>query len=96
MQLSATIDTTKLTRDLQRWQKTAVPTAIARGLNETAKVIQRELQGEMGRVFDRPTRWTLNSTYVKYATVQTMEAIVKIKDDQFFMALHAPQLTHVR
>jgi hypothetical protein len=81
MQISASIDTTKLTRDLQRWQKQHVPLAIAKALTFTAKAVQRELVGEMGRVFDRPTRRTLGGTWIKAATPQSMVAIVKIKDD---------------
>lgn len=81
MQLSASIDTTKLTRDLQYWQRTQVPFAIAKALTFTGKAIQRELTAEMGRVFDRPTRFTLNSTYLKPATPQSLEARVKIKDE---------------
>jgi hypothetical protein len=81
VQLSVEINTTKLTRDLQRWQKTQVPFAIAKALNATAYDIQTQLQGEMGRVFDRPTRFTLNSTSRKNATPATLEARVKIKDE---------------
>lgn len=81
MQISASIDTSKLTRDLQLWQTTQVPLAIAKALTFTAKAIQRELTGEMSRVFDRPTRFTLNSTFIRPATVQTLEARVKIKDE---------------
>lgn len=80
MQLSVSIDTTKLTRDLKYWQKSNVPLAIAKALTFTGKHIQQQLEGEMGRVFDRPTRFTLKSTFLKPATVQTLEAIVKIKD----------------
>lgn len=81
MKLSVEINTSKLTRDLQLWQKQVVPLAIAKALTFTAKAVQRELQAEMGRVFDRPTRFTLNSTYIKAATPQTLEARVKIKDE---------------
>jgi hypothetical protein len=81
VQLSVDFNTTKFTRDLQRWQKTEVPLAIAKALTFTAKKgIQPELIREMSRVFDRPTRFTLNSTYVKPATVQTMTAWVGVKD----------------
>ncbi len=81
MQVTASIDTSKLTRDLQLWQKTQVPYAISRALNNTNLLIQRELQAEMGRVFDRPTRFTLTSTHIKRATLQNLEARIKIKDE---------------
>lgn len=83
MQVTASIDTSKLTRDLQLWQKQTVPLAIAKALTFTGKAIQRELVAEMGRVFDRPTRWTLNSTYLKPATPQKLEALIKLKDEAF-------------
>lgn len=81
MQVSASIDTSKLTKELQLWQKTQVPYAISRALNNTALTVQRELQGEMGRVFDRPTRFTLTSTHIKRATKHDLEARIKIKDE---------------
>lgn len=83
MQVTASIDTSKLTRDLQYWQKVHVPLAIAKALTFTGKAIQRELVADMGRVFDRPTRWTLNSTWLRPATVQRLEALIKIKDEAF-------------
>lgn len=83
MQVTASIDTSKLTKDLQLWQKQTVPLAIAKALTFTGKAIQRELVAEMGRVFDRPTRWTLNSTYLKPATPQRLEALIKLKDEAF-------------
>lgn len=81
MQISASIDTRKLTRDLHLWQKQVVPLAQAKALTFTAKHgVQPELVREMNRVFDRPTRFTLNATYLKPATVQKPEAWVGIKD----------------
>lgn len=54
--------------------------AIVRALTKTAKDVQTELVGEMKAKFDRPTPWTLRSTFVKPATRQSMMAIVGIKD----------------
>jgi hypothetical protein len=42
--------------------------ASVKALNETGFVARRELQAEMGRVFDRPTPWMLNSVQVDVAT----------------------------
>jgi len=82
VQLSVSINTTKLTRDLQLWQKTVVPLAIAKALTFTVKkAIQPAITGDAGRVFDRPTRRTLDSTWIKAATPQNLEATLKIKDD---------------
>ncbi|UCV09143.1 hypothetical protein [Dechloromonas denitrificans] len=54
--------------------------AMARALTKTAKDAQGELVGEMKNQFDRPTPWTLRSTFVKPATKQTLRAIVGVKD----------------
>jgi hypothetical protein len=52
-------------RDLMRSKKTEVVEAAGRTLNILAMRSVREIQAEMGRVFDRPTRYALNS--VKWA-----------------------------
>lgn len=81
MRFDATIDTSKLTRDLQLWQKQTVPLAMAKALTFSVKrAVQPELIREMGRVFDRPTRFTLSATFAKTATPQKLEASVGIKD----------------
>jgi hypothetical protein len=58
-----------------------VPLAIAKALTFTAKkAIQPALVQQMATDFDRPTRRTLDSTWIKAATPQNLEARVKIKD----------------
>lgn len=54
--------------------------AAAVALTKTAKEIREELKLEMGRVFDRPTNYTLNSLFVKPATKRNLEAFVWLKD----------------
>lgn len=51
-------------RDLLRNQK-AVEIAAQRALLKTAQAVRDAQKDEMERVFDRPTRWTLNSMRVK-------------------------------
>lgn len=60
-----------------------VPFAMALAATRIAKRAERELYDEMRQVFDRPTKWTLNSLYVRKATKRTMEALVKLKDDAY-------------
>jgi hypothetical protein len=67
----------KMLNNLQREQ---IPFATAYALTQTAKAAQREVQREIGRVFDRPTRYTENSVYVKPATKRKLVAEVKIQD----------------
>jgi hypothetical protein len=50
-------------------------------LTKTAKAAQEELRKEMEKAFDRPTPYALNSTYVRTANVNRLEAEVGIKDE---------------
>lgn len=52
-----------------------LPYAIKEALNQTALGIQKTEIAEMRKVFDRPTPYTLGSTFVRYATKQNLSAI---------------------
>jgi hypothetical protein len=54
--------------------------AAAKALTQTAKKVQTRLIAEMGSQFDRPTPYTLRSTFVKPATKTELSAIVGLKD----------------
>lgn len=58
----------------------SVPFWTAAALTQTAKDIQAEQVAEMARVFDRPTRFTLNALYVKPATKTELTALVMFKE----------------
>lgn len=60
-----------------------VPFATALALTKTAQFIEQKIKEEIQRVFDRPTKFTLNSTFVRPATKQRLSAEVKIKDESF-------------
>ena len=49
-------------------------------LTKSAEVGQQAVKLAMPKVFDRPTPWTLNATYVRPATKTQAEAAVGIKD----------------
>lgn len=53
----------------------------AKALTQTAQKAQGAIKAEMQKVFDRPTSYTLNSTRIKPATKDKLEAFVWIKDD---------------
>lgn len=55
--------------------------ACAVALTRTAQDVRTDLRKEMVRVFDRPTRFTLNSLYLKPATKVDLTARVWLKDD---------------
>ena len=66
---------------LERLEREQLPFAAALALTGTAQDVEQELVGEMASVFDRPTRWTLNSLFVEPATKESMQARVWMKDE---------------
>jgi len=79
-----TVDVSKtvaeLTDKLGRLAYAQMPFAASVALNKTADDIQRAEVHEMRDVFDRPTPYTLSSTYVKRSTKATLQATVGLKD----------------
>ena len=63
---------------LQR--ETRFATAVA--LTRTAQDVKTAIRSEMQRAFDRPTRFTLNSLFLRPATKTRLEATVHIKDSE--------------
>lgn len=52
---------------LEAIEKENLPRAMARGLNATAFAVRADIQAEMQKVFDMPTRYILNSVTVQKA-----------------------------
>ncbi len=61
-------------------QRDNIPFVTAYALTKTAEEIKEEEIEVMARVFDRPTRFTLNALYVKPATKRDLQATVAFKD----------------
>lgn len=59
------------------------PFVAAVSLTRTAKDVQAAIKSEMRNVFDRPTTYALNGTFLKAATKQNLEARVWVKDNPF-------------
>lgn len=83
--VNLTADLTRVQQMLTSLQQDQIPFATAYALTETAKAAQKEVTKEMGRVFDRPTKFTLNSTWIKAAKKKdfgtaNFYAEVKIQD----------------
>lgn len=57
-----------------------IPYATATALTRTAQAAQKGIVAQMPRAFDRPTRFTLNSTFIKPASVQKLAAQVAVKN----------------
>lgn len=74
-------DIREIEKHLTGLARDQVPFATALALTRTAQFAQGEIKKEISRVFDRPTRFTLNSTWVRSATKQRLWAEVKIKDE---------------
>lgn len=76
---------------LKKIQKGQV-SAFVSALNKTAFEIRDAQRAEMTKVFDRPTRYTLNSIFYRYATLAKIESYVAVKnsDSQFHYLL--PQI----
>lgn len=78
--LRITFDRESLDRRLRGFES-QVPFALALALTRTAKLAQKELKGEMRRVFKNPTSYALNSLYIKPAKKDSLEAHVFFKDE---------------
>ena len=79
--LNIKADIKDATRYLTRVQKKQIPFATALALTKTAQEVKKGLINEIKQSFDRPTRFTLNSLYVKPAKKRDLEAFVKVKDE---------------
>ena len=82
MAITLTIDQKGLARFSRFGQQVQkqLPFAIAQAMTASAKKAQAALKAQTPRYIDRPTRWTLNSTYVKFATKRNLQASVGFKD----------------
>lgn len=81
LNISADIDS--FIAKASRVEKDQIPFVTAYALTKTAQDIKGEMITVMARVFDRPTRFTLNALYVKPATKQDLTAAVLFKEDGF-------------
>lgn len=78
-----TIQITLDTKDIEAWLRVApkqIPFATAYALTRTAGDIKKEETAVIKRVFDRPTRWAVNSLYTTMATKDRLQATVEFKD----------------
>jgi hypothetical protein len=57
--------------------------ATSLAINKTAKIAKADLQAEISRVFHSPTRWAVNSLYIKPSNKRNLTARIWVKDDAF-------------
>jgi len=63
-------------------QQAQMPFALALALTRTGQDVRAAEKAEITSVFDRPTRYTLNSLFLQPATKQKLEARVWVKDTE--------------
>lgn len=80
MEISVKSDIDKLLPKLAALNEGNRRFAIAKALTKTAQFSQKSIRDAMPSIFDRPTNYTLNSTYLKPATKSNLEALIKLKD----------------
>jgi hypothetical protein len=80
MKITADFDVKEAIAGLDDVQKRQVPFATALALTRTAQKIKAAEIEEMKQVFDRPTKFTLNSLFMKKATKKRLEAVVWFRD----------------
>lgn len=80
MQLIVKDNLRDVLRSMDKIRLDQVPFATAKALTKTAQDAKSAVVAEMEKAFDRPTKWTLNSLYVKSATKKTLAARVWIKN----------------
>jgi hypothetical protein len=78
--ISVEADIKKAIAGLTRLERDQVPFATSLALNRTANVAKAEVVRAMQQVFDRPTKFTLNSLYVKPSNKRNLQVKVGIKD----------------
>jgi hypothetical protein len=64
---------------IARWRGT-LPKNMSRSLNFAAWDAQKKLRADTPRYIDRPTRWTVNSTFVLKSTPENLSLAVGFKD----------------
>lgn len=75
-------DLDKVARQFGRLAQGKVPQAATMAINVAARMVREAEMREMRDVFDRPTKWTMNSVFIKAATPRDLSAIVWLKDER--------------
>lgn len=73
-------DLLRAASQLQALSRSGFAAAATKAINTVAGEILEAERAEMRKVFDRPTPYTLNSMWIKYATATQLSAFVRFKD----------------
>jgi hypothetical protein len=74
------VDTKGTERMLNDLQKRQIPFATAVALTNTGKAVEKRLRMDMGQTFDRPSPYTMKSTFSTPAKKSDLQATVGLKD----------------
>ncbi|OSI06824.1 Uncharacterised protein [Neisseria animaloris] len=81
MAVDVRVDLSRVYNRLDDIHKRQLPFAAKNALNKTAEAVIAGEQSEMQAVFFNPTRWTMNSLFVRqYAQKENLTAVVDFKD----------------
>ena len=83
MQLDVRVELREALKALERLRTDQIPFATAYALTQCAKAGQADVETQIGRVFDRPTPFTLKAVRTKPATKRNLVAEVKLKDEAY-------------
>jgi len=73
----------KVHRRFQSLEKRQMPYATMLAINETLNHVRDDIRGEMERVFDRPTKFTIKGVLVKYATKRNLYGETFLRDQAY-------------
>lgn len=79
--LKISFDTRKLEREMEKLRFKDIPKGTADAVNHLANGAKIELEEQMEKVFDKPTKWTLGAFRVQRGTVRNPTAILATKDN---------------
>tara|TARA_R100000781_G_scaffold2292_3_gene3741 strand:+ start:8892 stop:9473 length:582 start_codon:yes stop_codon:yes gene_type:complete len=70
----------QVVKSLGRKAKKHIPEATRWAINNTAKKLQKAYKVQTEKKLDRPTKFTTNGFFIKYARRNNLEAFVQVKD----------------
>ena len=69
-----------VSEELKQLEKEQLPFATSYAINTVARKVRDAEKEEIKRVFDEPTRWTVNSIFINPSSKNDLEAVVWLKD----------------
>jgi hypothetical protein len=73
-------DVSQVTRHLSSLAREQVPFATSLAINRTLLFARKKVQEEAKRVFDRPTRWTLSATEIKFSKKRDLTGDIHLRE----------------